>query len=344
MPTSTNARTLYAQLMDDSDFLSQLTGIPSREVLVTEIQKYGKARGLCVSVEDIRQVMTSPERELSDQELEAVIGGKVCSIGDNTVFGGDDDVLIDDYFFGSNYLEGGAGHDTLFGLNGDDSMQGGDGHDDLYGGSGNDTMYGGLKHADSEDGSCQSDYMDGGSGNDMMYGGSGFDTMIGGLGNDTMDGGSQEDTMSGGSGSDIMYGGSGDDIMNGDAGDDIMNGGSHNDTMSGGAGNDYMDGGSWDDTMTGGDGNDTMHGGSGNDLLTGGAGSDVFVFGANEGSDTITDFTPGTDTFEFSGLSQSDLKVATNNGNTILSFNGTTVTLEGVEMTADEVWACRNTD
>ena len=47
--------------------------------------------------------------------------------------------------------------------------------------------------------------------------------------------------------------------------------------------------------ITGGGGNDIITGGGGNDTLTGGAGSDNFIFNPNFGKDSITDFTPGTD-------------------------------------------------
>ncbi|MEG5042634.1 MULTISPECIES: cadherin-like domain-containing protein, partial [unclassified Microcoleus] len=46
---------------------------------------------------------------------------------------------------------------------------------------------------------------------------------------------------------------------------------------------------------------DIFSGGSGADILTGGAGADLFVYKAEgEGGDRITDFTPGSDKFEFS--------------------------------------------
>jgi hypothetical protein len=56
------------------------------------------------------------------------------------------------------------------------------------------------------------------------------------------------------------------------------------------------------DTIDGGGGNDYIVGGAGNDTLTGGAGADRFAFGTTDGSDTITDFTPGTDQIQLDGL------------------------------------------
>src|SRR4051812_12105131 len=50
-----------------------------------------------------------------------------------------------------------------------------------------------------------------------------------------------------------------------------------------------------DNIVSGGDGAQSLDGGAGNDVLIGGAGADTFVVRAGNGSDVITDFTPGTD-------------------------------------------------
>jgi Ca2+-binding RTX toxin-like protein len=77
--------------------------------------------------------------------------------------------------------------------------------------------------------------------------------------------------------------------------------------VTGGTGDDFVDasvfgsqlelnGGAGVDTLIGGVDDDTITGGVGNDTLTGNGGSDTFVFAdsaANNGSDTITDFTTG---------------------------------------------------
>lgn len=68
--------------------------------------------------------------------------------------------------------------------------------------------------------------------------------------------------------------------------------------------NDTLTGGQLADTINGGAGADSITGGSGADSLTGGLGADVFVYGAvaestGSNADTITDFTSGTDTLQF---------------------------------------------
>ncbi|MEG4801005.1 cadherin-like domain-containing protein [Microcoleus sp. ARI1-A2] len=63
---------------------------------------------------------------------------------------------------------------------------------------------------------------------------------------------------------------------------------------------DILNGGGGADTITGGGGADTITGGGGADILTGGSGADIFAFKApGDGPDTITDFTFGTDKFQF---------------------------------------------
>ena len=73
-------------------------------------------------------------------------------------------------------LYGGAGNDTINGLNGADILYGGTGNDILDGGSQNDTLYGGSGN----------DTLRGGSGNDILIGGYGADAITGGTGNDTI--------------------------------------------------------------------------------------------------------------------------------------------------------------
>ncbi|MCC3531191.1 MAG: calcium-binding protein [Microcoleus sp. PH2017_21_RUC_O_A] len=63
---------------------------------------------------------------------------------------------------------------------------------------------------------------------------------------------------------------------------------------------DILNGGGGADTIAGGGGADTITGAGGADILTGGSGADIFAFKApGEGTDSITDFTFGTDKLQF---------------------------------------------
>jgi Ca2+-binding RTX toxin-like protein len=71
-------------------------------------------------------------------------------------------------------------------------------------------------------------------------------------------------------------------------------------TLTGNQAANTLSGAGGADTLAGGGGNDVLKGGAGNDRLSGGAGADTFVFdtalSASTNKDSITDFTPGTDT------------------------------------------------
>ena len=60
-----------------------------------------------------------------------------------------------------------------------------------------------------------------------------------------------------------------------------------------------LNGSSGGQTLTATGGTTTLIGGA-NDILNGGAGADTFVFPANFGSNTVNNFTPGTDALQFS--------------------------------------------
>ncbi|WP_299491476.1 hypothetical protein [Acaryochloris sp. IP29b_bin.137] len=91
-------------------------------------------------------------------------------------------------------------------------------------------------------------------------------------------------------GDDLAWGGKGDDILRGGRGNDMLYGGWGKDWLHGGWGKDRLHGGADDDRIKGGWGNDIIRGGIGNDTVWGGRGSDIFVLAADEGADTIKDF------------------------------------------------------
>ena len=94
------------------------------------------------------------------------------------------------------------------------------------------------------------------------------------------------------------------DILAGDRRDNVIDVGAGNDTLYGGpgSGDDEMSGGPGHDRIFGGQGADTLNGGPGDDRLDGGPGDDVFVFGPGDGSDTVTDFSGGTDRIDLTAF------------------------------------------
>jgi Ca2+-binding RTX toxin-like protein len=193
-------------------------------------------------------------------------------------------------------VRGGAGRDTLVGLNvvamwdlagkqykdfstSKPRILNWDSLENLYGGSKADT----FNNANTS--TLWS--LSGGAGNDLLdataavaaitlIGGDGDDTLNGGRGNDLLDGGEGNDrllsaigndTLLGGGGLDTLDGGDGDDVLFGQLGNDVLRGGKGNDHLSGGAGNDSLLGQEDRDTLVGGSGLDTLDGGLGNDVL-----------------------------------------------------------------------------
>tara|TARA_R110002049_G_scaffold10127_1_gene50109 strand:- start:67662 stop:70604 length:2943 start_codon:yes stop_codon:yes gene_type:complete len=212
-----------------------------------------------------------------------------------------------------DYVDGGAGNDTI--TTGDD-------RDTIYGGAGDDVINAGI----------DDDIVDGGTGNDRIVGGEGNDLLIGGAGNDTIYAGNDPelgldvldipdeadgtnpfapdrnpnngmDTVYGGAGDDVIYGaddrdelhgGSGNDYIDGQIDDDIINGNTGDDTLLGGQGDDSVSGGQGNDELYGGTGNDTLRGNRDDDLLVGGDGDDMLDGGGEndtlmggDGNDTL---------------------------------------------------------
>ncbi len=213
-------------------------------------------------------------------------------------------------------LTGGAASERLTGNSGANLLAGGEGDDSILGADGNDTIYAGLGD----------DFIGGGAGNDLIYGGDGANTIYAGAGNDTVQGGAGNDTIYGSAwrnallgndGNDVIYtsaagdfaaGGAGNDMVLGGAGDDTIYAGLGDDFIGGGEGNDLIFAGAGTNRIYGGFGDDTLHAGAGRDVMTGSPGADTFVFafaahaGIGAGRDVITDFTPGEDHIDLTGL------------------------------------------
>ena len=170
------------------------------------------------------------------------------------------------------------------------------------------------------------DALDGSVGSDTLDGGAGDDLLRAGRGADTLDGGAGDDALQGGMGDDVLYGGEGNDVLSGDQQDDFLDGGAGDDVLQGGAGS---------DTLYGGEGDDVLDGGAKSDVLTGGGGKDTFVQDFSKpGSDTITDFNPGQDTINFTGLDNlANISVEEADGGTLINAGpGNSLFVQGVAL------------
>ncbi len=211
--------------------------------------------------------------------------------GNDTAFGGDGDDFIDvskrttgtppapdqgypdvypadtDPNDDKDWVNGGAGNDTI--ITGDDD-------DTIFGGAGNDKIYAGWDD-DSVEGGAGNDTIIGDEGNDTIHGGAGNDLIYGGIpGTDAFDLPDDVDLVDDNN-NDLIYAGAGNDTVYGNDDDD---------TIHGGSGNDYLDGGVDEDEIYGDEGEDTIKGGAGADTLYGGLNSDLFLGGTTD--DVVT--------------------------------------------------------
>ncbi len=89
-----------------------------------------------------------------------------------------------------------------------------------------------------------------------------------------------------------------------------MGGTTDADAMAGSAAAELMMGSAGNDLLHGMAGDDAIEGGAGNDVMDGGAGADVFMFDARDGGiDLISDFEPGIDRIEITGLDDGDMTI-----------------------------------
>jgi Ca2+-binding RTX toxin-like protein len=178
--------------------------------------------------------------------------------GDDTIDGGSDADTIDGGAGNDNIL-GGFGNDIIYGKAGNDTISAGDGDDIIYevysgtdfidGGAGVDTLdYSGASSyrvTISLQTGIQSDSNSTPSSDTV----SGIENVIGGSGNDTITGSDLANILQGGSGNDVLYGQGGNDTLKGDAGTDTLRGEDGNDLIYGGSGLDTMYGGSGADSF-----------------------------------------------------------------------------------------------
>ena len=174
---------------------------------------------------------------------------------------------------GNDELHGLYGNDTLNGGGGDDLLTGGPGGDALNGGNGTDTVTYQWAWAavtvDLSNGSNNTGHAAGDTYNSIeVYRGSYFN--------------------------DRLTGTSGADELRGNWGNDTINGGGGNDRLRGGPGSDTLNGGAGDDRLQSGDGPSKQYTNNGTSTLSGDGGHDTFIFLNYFGSDTIDDYTLGT--------------------------------------------------
>lgn len=161
-------------------------------------------------------------------------------------------------------------------------------------------------------------------------GGNGADHLIGNDANNVLNGRGGNDTLEGGPGNDTYFVGSPGDVVTElvAQGTDTVKAGisfsfavagrqelenltltgtaalnatgnARGNTLTGNTAGNLLRGQSGFDRLLGGGGNDTLIGGAGNDTLTGGAGADKFKFVTlAEKTDSLTDFTSGTDSIQ----------------------------------------------
>ena len=292
---------LYAE-GDTFDSIENLTGSAHDDTLTGDAGNNVLEGGPGADTLDGGEGIDTASYEHSPSRVDVRLSGTVVNHGDAT---GDTLANIEnligsahnDTLAGNgqaNWLTGLGGNDLLWGSGGDDLLTGGPGADRLIGGAGNDTASfagspeavtvrlhsfataGGHAHGDSFPYTVDVAYTD-------------------------ADGVEQTEALP-----DVenLIGSAHGDILAGDRRDNVLDGGPGDDTLYGGpgGGNDVMSGGTGSDRLFGGQGADTLKGGPGDDSLAGGPGADVFVFGPGDGTDTVTDFSSGTDKVDLSGF------------------------------------------
>uniref|UniRef100_UPI0040483E47 calcium-binding protein n=1 Tax=Flavobacterium sp. TaxID=239 RepID=UPI0040483E47 len=227
-----------------------------------------------------------------------------------------------------------------------------DAPDDIDMGAGDDFL---IIDSDANDTS-----LDGGSGSDWLafrtvnWGASSAKTYTLNSGNasnfENLLGSDNDDTLTGDANANIIIGAKGVDTINGGAGNDTIWGDcstsacktlisqnqssySLDESYWGSSGkNDILNGGAGDDTIYGEIGDDTIDGGAGNDTIISGSGSDVIIITSSSDSDTLSDFTDGTDAIGFdSSITSSNLVIAASGSDTVIK-NGSDIllTLTGI--------------
>lgn len=115
-------------------------------------------------------------------------------------------------------------------------------------------------------------------------------------------------------------------------------GSAHNDILAGDRRDNAIDGRASNNTLYGGPGggDDVMNGGPGNDRLAGGPDADTFVFSPGDSTDTVADFSAGTDKIDLTAFeieSIDDLAMTTSDDGVTIDLTdvgGGSILLEGL--------------
>lgn len=259
----------------------------------------------------------------------------------------------------------GEGADVLYGLGGDDTIAAGAGDDALVGGTGNDTLTGGTGKDifvfDSYrfDRDVITDFVIGTDRLDLSaLGIADIDALrpfIGQIGNDVVlniaiAGDVQSITLQNVKLASLLASPA-SFVFNSLTDQVIWEGTAARDVLFGGKGADVLRGYNGNDDLSGGAGDDILDGGFGDDTLRGGAGRDLFGFTSRQfGSDTIGDFTLGSDRIDLRGLGIGNLislkPYLSQNGNDVVietAFGGEREAITITNMTISSLFAQPNT-
>ncbi|MBL1208558.1 calcium-binding protein [Geminocystis sp. GBBB08] len=173
-------------------------------------------------------------------------------------------------------------------------------------------------------GNTQNNLITGSAGNNILTGGAGNDTLIGGNGNDLYIVDNTGDIIQETSTTATEI----DSVLSSvtySLGANLENltltgltaingtGNTQNNLITGNANNNILTGGAGNDTLIGGNGGDKLVGGEGNDILNLGLGdavTDTVIYNPSDGSDTVNEFSLGSDKFAVVGLLYIDVKVS----------------------------------
>ena len=280
---------------DTLDSIEHLTGSAHDDTLIGDAGNNVLEGGAGADTLDGGDGIDTASYAGSASRVDVRLSGTVVNHGDatgdtltnieNLIGSAHNDILVGNG--SANALTGMVGNDLLWASSGDDLLTGGPGADRLVGGAGNDT----ASYAGSPEGVTVRLHSLKASGGDAQ--GDSFPYTVDVAYTDA-EGVEQTETLP-----DVehLIGSAHDDILAGDRRDNAIDGGAGNDTLYGGpgGGDDVMAGGLGNDRLFGGQGDDTLIGGPGDDRLAGGPGNDVFVFGPGDQTDTVTDFSGGTD-------------------------------------------------